>query len=276
MRWKPFLTPVKFINVDQASEYIKKKSYDELTILDVRQPNEYEAGHIAGAKLIPLPDIISRFGELDSNKATVVYCAVGGRSRVAAQMIAAQGFSDVFNLSGGFKAWKGETAFGAEEKGLKYFSGNESVEQALVVAYSLEGGLNSFYLEMQSKVNNSDARKLFQNLSEIEVKHQKRIFDEYVKITKKSITREGFEKNIVVNSLEGGLTSEEYANIFHPDWESVVDIIEIAMSIEAQALDLYLRASDRSGDSQSKKVLSLIADEERTHLIQLGKLIESI
>ena len=276
MRWKQFLTPVKSMNVDQAREYIHKKPPDELTLLDVRQPNEYEAGHIPGARLIPLPDITSRLGEIDSNKATVVYCAVGGRSRIAAQMIAAQGFSDVYNLSGGFKAWKGEAAFGTEEKGLELFTGNESVEETLVVAYSLEEGLRSFYLEMQNRVNNSDASNLFEKLSEIEVKHQKRILEEYSKITEKSITREEFEKNIVVQALEGGLTTEEYANLFHPNWESVTDIIEVAMSIEAQALDLYLRASDKSGESQSQKVLRQIADEERTHLAQLGKLIESI
>ena len=276
MRWKQFLTPVKSMNVDQAREYIHKKPPDELTLLDVRQPNEYEAGHLPGARLIPLPDILSRIGEIDARKATVVYCAVGGRSRIAAQMIAAQGFSDVYNLSGGFKAWKGDAAFGSEEKGLELFTGNESVEETLVVAYSLEEGLRSFYLEMQDKVNNSDARNLFEKLSEIEVKHQERILDEYRKITGSSITREEFEKNIVVNALEGGLTTEEYANLFHPDWESVTDIIEVAMSIEAQALDLYLRASDRSSESQSQKVLRQIADEERTHLAQLGKLIENI
>jgi rubrerythrin len=48
------------------------------------------------------------------------------------------------------------------------------------------------------------------------------------------------------------------------------------MSIEAQALDLYLRAADKSSDPQSKKVLIQIADEERTHLAQLGKLMELI
>jgi len=262
--------------VDQARELMGEKPHDEITFLDVRQPNEYEAGHLPGAKLIPLPNITSRLGEIDPDKATVVYCAVGGRSRIAAQMIAAQGFSDVYNLSGGFKAWKGEAALGSEEKGLELFTGNESVEETLVVAYCLEEGLQDFYQEMQTRVKNSDARELFQKLSEIEVKHQNRILEEYSEITEKPITREEFEKNIVVNTLEGGLTTEEYANLFHPDWESVTDIIEVAMSIEAQALDLYLRASDRSGDPQSQKVLRQIADEERTHLAQLGKLIESI
>jgi len=54
------------------------------------------------------------------------------------------------------------------------------------------------------------------------------------------------------------------------------DIIALAMSIEAQALDLYMRAADRTSNPQSKKVLIQIADEERTHLAQLGKLMESI
>ena len=276
MRWKQFLTPVKSMDVGQAREYVQKKPPEELTLLDVRQPNEYEAGHIPGARLIPLPDILSRLDEIDSNKTTVVYCAVGGRSRVAAQMIAAQGFSEVYNLSGGFKAWKGEAAFGAEEKGLELFTGNESVEETLVVAYSLEEGLRSFYLEMQAKVKNSNARNLFKKLSEIEVKHQERVLEEYRKITASSITREEFEKKVVVSTLEGGLTTEEYTTLFHPDWESVTDIIEVAMSIEAQALDLYLRASERSDEPQSQKVLRQIADEERTHLAQLGKLIETI
>ena len=276
MRWKQFLTPVKSMDVGQAREYVQKNPPEELTLLDVRQPNEYEAGHIPGARLIPLPDILSRLDEIDSNKTTVVYCAVGGRSRVAAQMIAAQGFSEVYNLSGGFKAWKGEAAFGAEEKGLELFTGNESVEETLVVAYSLEEGLRSFYLEMQAKVKNSNARNLFKKLSEIEVKHQERVLEEYRKITASSITREEFEKKVVVSTLEGGLTTEEYTTLFHPDWESVTDIIEVAMSIEAQALDLYLRASERSDEPQSQKVLRQIADEERTHLAQLGKLIETI
>jgi rubrerythrin len=129
---------------------------------------------------------------------------------------------------------------------------------------------------MIPKVKNNDTKDLFQKLSQIEVKHQDRIFNEYVALIGKSITREEFEKNIVIKAVEGGLTTEEYANIFQPDWESVPDIIELAMSIEAQALDLYLRAADKSSDPQSKKVLIQIADEERTHLAQLGKLMELI
>ena len=73
MRWKQFLTPVKSMNADQAREYIAQKPLQELTILDVRQPNEYEKGHIPGAKLIPLPELSERLKEIDPAKETVIY-----------------------------------------------------------------------------------------------------------------------------------------------------------------------------------------------------------
>ena len=191
-------------------------------------------------------------------------------------MLAGKGFDNVYNVTGGFKGWKSEAAFGKEELGLELFTGDESPEKTLVVAYSLEAGLRDFYLSMITKVKNNDTKDLFQKLSEIEVKHQDRIFNEYITITGKSVDREEFEKRTVSKEIEGGLTTEEYMNLFQPDLESMEDIIELAMSIEAQALDLYMRAADRTSNPQSKKMLTQIAEEERAHLAQLGKLMESI
>jgi rubrerythrin len=191
-------------------------------------------------------------------------------------MLAGKGFTEVLNLSGGFKAWNSKAAFGPEDQGLELFSGVESPAKALVVAYGLEAGLHDFYISMIPKVSNSEVKDLFQKLSEIEIKHQERIFSEYVKITETRETKADFENNIVSQAVEGGLTTEEYINRFSPDWDSAIDIIELAMSIEAQALDLYQRASESSQDKKSQKVLVQIADEERSHLAQLGKLIERI
>ncbi len=73
MRWKQFLTPVKSMDADQAREFMADKPLQDLTILDVRQPGEYEKGHIPGAKLIPLPDLSERLEEIDPAKETVVY-----------------------------------------------------------------------------------------------------------------------------------------------------------------------------------------------------------
>lgn len=276
MRWKQFLTPVESFDVRQAKEFIRDVSSDELTILDVRQPNEYEKGHIPGAKLIPMPNLTQRLHEIDPQKHTVVYCAIGGRSRMASQMLAGRGFNKVYNISGGFKSWKGDAAIGHKDLGLELFMGDESSEKTLAVAYSLEAGLRDFYLSMIPKVKNEAAKALFDKLSEIEVKHQSRIFEEYIKISGKSMSRKEFEKNTLFKAVEGGLTTDEYVNLFRPDWESTTDIVELAMSIEAQALDLYLRAADRTSKTESREVLIRIAEEERTHLAQLGNLIETI
>ena len=73
MRWRQFFTPVKSIDTDQAKALLGKSPGQEMTILDVRQPNEYEAGHIPGAKLIPLPDLGNRLAEIDPQKPTLRY-----------------------------------------------------------------------------------------------------------------------------------------------------------------------------------------------------------
>ena len=73
MRWKQLLTPVANIDSEKVKSYIKKHKEGKYVLLDVRQPSEYAKYHIPGAKLIPLPQITDRFGELDPEKPTIVY-----------------------------------------------------------------------------------------------------------------------------------------------------------------------------------------------------------
>jgi rhodanese-related sulfurtransferase/rubrerythrin len=274
MKWRQFLTPVRSLSAAEAKSFMEKKTGDAFTLLDVRQPGEYKGRHIPGAKLIPLADIGTRIKELDADKPTIVYCAVGGRSRVASQMLAGRGFKDVYNLSGGIKAWESEAAFGPEDLGIDLFSGNESPEEILIAAYSLEQGLREFYLSMTGKAKNEKIDQLFEKLAAIEVKHQERIFDEYLEITGKTISRDEFSKDIVSPAMEGGLTTEEYLARYQPDVEVAAEVISLAMAIEAQSLDLYQRASERTASVKSREVLLEIANEERAHLRQLGRLME--
>jgi rhodanese-related sulfurtransferase len=73
MRWKQLFLPVQSIDSQQAGEMMEQSGSEELEILDVRQPREYEKGHIPGAKLIPLPDLENRLFELDPGKPHIVY-----------------------------------------------------------------------------------------------------------------------------------------------------------------------------------------------------------
>ncbi len=77
----------------------------ELQIVDVRNPGEVAEGMIAGAVNIPVGQLPDRTGELDPRKPTVVYCAGGYRSSVAASLLRQRGFTDVSDVLGGYGAW---------------------------------------------------------------------------------------------------------------------------------------------------------------------------
>ena len=189
-------------------------------------------------------------------------------------MLAGNGFKNVINMAGGIKAWNSNQAIGSEDLGLQLFTGREPPQETLVVAYSLEEGLREFYVSMIPGVKNENARQLFEKLAAIEVKHQDRIFAEYCRITGTDVNRDEFEKEVVVPAMEGGLTTEQYLKLYQPDLEVVEEVISLAMAIEAQALDLYQRASERAASEESRGTLMQIANEERAHLAQLGKLFE--
>lgn len=73
MKWMQFFTPVKSIDFSDTQEMIAQAKADEITILDVRQPNEYQQSHIPGATLIPLPELSDRIMEIDPVKPVLVY-----------------------------------------------------------------------------------------------------------------------------------------------------------------------------------------------------------
>ena len=176
-------------------------------------------------------------------------------------------------MSGGIRAWDNPVAVGTAELGLKLFDGDDTPQQTLQTAYSLEMGLGDFYNNLTARVSQKSIQELFDKLSRIEIKHQDRLFNEYVRVSGEQIERASFDAQIETGALEGGLTTQEYLDLFKPDLTSAVDIVSLAMSIEAQALDLYTRASEKTEDEDSCKILQTIAQEERTHLELLGKLL---
>ena len=75
-----------------------------VTLFDVRQPEEYEAVHVPGAKLIPLADVVSRVGEIPREGPVYVICQTGPRSQRAADYYRNLGI-EAYNVEGGTKAW---------------------------------------------------------------------------------------------------------------------------------------------------------------------------
>lgn len=191
-------------------------------------------------------------------------------------MLNGKGFNTVYNMAGGIKAWESQTAIGPPDLGMTLFAGRETPEEILKLAYSLEQGLHEFYLSMEKRTENKDVKALFLKLSDIEVKHQMSIYLAYCDITPGDVNKENFEKMVTQKAMEGGLTTQEYLDMFQPDLNSPVDAVSLAMSIEAQALDLYQRLATQIDNQSSSEIVQQIANEEKAHLKSLGKLMDSL
>jgi adenylyltransferase/sulfurtransferase len=84
---------------------------EDVFILDVREPYEYQIARIegrVGGYLIPLGELPNRLSELDASREIVVQCKSGGRSQRAAEFLAQNGFTKLHNLAGGILAWSSE------------------------------------------------------------------------------------------------------------------------------------------------------------------------
>ena len=89
-----------------APEFDSRRSeLRDVQLVDVRNPGEFALGTIAGAKHIELASLTRRLEELDPAKPTVVFCAGGYRSSIAASTLRANGFTDVSDILGGYNAW---------------------------------------------------------------------------------------------------------------------------------------------------------------------------
>jgi len=98
-----FGPPVPALTAQELSE--KLKNAKRPLVIDVRQPEEYQAGHIAGAKLMPLGVIVQRMKELPKDKEIVCVCASGSRSRSATKQLISAGYT-VLDMSGGMLNWQ--------------------------------------------------------------------------------------------------------------------------------------------------------------------------
>jgi rhodanese-related sulfurtransferase len=101
----PAATPEAVASINAQAFQALIASNRPIFILDVRQQDEYDAGHIDKAVLIPLDVLADRYSELPKDRPLVVYCRSGARSARAVAFLRENGFANAFSLSGGFKGW---------------------------------------------------------------------------------------------------------------------------------------------------------------------------
>jgi len=104
--FKPSNTPTtdklpREISVAEASTMRDSGAF----ILDVREPDEWNAGHIPGATLIPLGELASRVNEVPKDQEVVVVCRSGNRSQQGRDILLSAGFTQVTSMAGGLNQW---------------------------------------------------------------------------------------------------------------------------------------------------------------------------
>ena len=253
---------------DEARDFMAEHTEGSYLLLDVRQAFEYQEAHLPGATLIPLPTLPDLAGSLDPAKPTIVYCGSGGRSRMAAQFLAHQGFRQVFNLMGGIQAWEGRPAEGPREFHFRFVGGDESPQEIATLAYEMEKGLQGFHQTMRDRTTEDELAELLGHLVKAEGAHMRRLVATGLVVAEPLKSE---ERAI----MEGGIDTEEFLSRNEPFLRTVPGVIDVAMMIETQALDLYLRMAQASRKPETREVLFQIAEEEKAHLAALGRLLET-
>jgi rubrerythrin len=198
------------------------------------------------------------------------------RSRAAAATLSSAAFKQAYSMEGGIHAWKGLVAEGVPESGMAYFSPAAGPEELIALAWLLENGSRKFYSELATRMEDQDAKNLFKDLSVAEERHQASLLKLYKELSGLT-SSSGFPGSVISlekegDVMEGGLRLSEVL-----PWavgKSVIEILELSVSSETNAYDLYVKMERRTKDQRSAQVFRVLSGEEKQHLERLSSLLE--
>lgn len=184
------------------------------------------------------------------------------------------GFKEVYNVKGGIKSWDGVKAAGPKELNLNMIKEDETPAGIIMIAYAMETASQAFYRETKEKTDDSSLNELLATLVDVEEKHKKMLEGLLSKVESADKDLKTLkEKDSGSTIMEGGFDVKGFMKENAAFLDSVENVVELAMTLETQSLDLYLRFAEKSGHQETKDVLFTIAEEEKGHLKSLGKLL---
>ncbi len=176
-------------------------------------------------------------------------------------MLLADGFTNIYNMSGGIIAYDGGKAVGDEEFGMEFFVGGD-FRDAFQMSYAMEEGLRQLYLALESLTNDDEASKLLGRLATFEDGHKAKL--------KVMFPDAAGGEEMTTDSLEGGFNRQQILDHFGSRTGSLKEIIELGMMLEIQAFDLYSRLARQTEEGESKSLFEYLAKEEKLHLLFLS------
>ncbi len=256
---------------------IETKSADDYCLLDVRQPMEYQQGRLPGSVLIPLGELHARVGELDPHKTVVVYCRSGNRSASATSMLMSLGFDEVLNMEGGIIRYNGLIASGPPESAAACFSPSMTAIELAATAWIMEDGTIHFIEALCQGILNNHGPALFNRILEAKRAHQSTLVDLANELKDPSDDLADFPVGVVEMPAEPvmvGCIKVPEAIRWAED-KQMKDLLELMMSLSANAYDFYLRLGRAASLEEERRVFDTLEKEENQHLQRLAQAYEN-
>ncbi len=168
-------------------------------------------------------------------------------------------------------AWQGLVSRAEVGQGRWLLEGGESAAEAVALAYGLEEGARRFYQDLAGRSADPESRGLFETLAQAEVGHEDRLWDAF-RALDPGAERADLAKRVALRAVEGGLTADQVL-ASHGRFPTGRDEgLDLALALETDSLDLYLRLARSVGDEGARGVFLGLAEEEKGHLRRLGEL----
>jgi len=179
-------------------------------------------------------------------------------------------------MEGGIREWEGLMAEGAPEAGMAYFTAGGKPEEFIALAWVLEEGSRKFYSEIPALVDDDEVKRLFQQLTTAEEHHKASLVHLYKTFSGREPGPD-FPGSVVEISpiddvMEGGMRVSEAL-----EWvkgKSFEAIFELAIALETNAFDLYIKMRRQMKGDKSRQVFDQLSREEKKHLELLADLFE--
>jgi rubrerythrin len=177
-------------------------------------------------------------------------------------------------MAGGIAAWNGLVAGGPYEEGLAYFSRASGAEELISLSLALEEGNRAFYERIALEARDEEVAEVFRLLVLAEERHKETLLELYARVSGKGTDPEPPEEMEAGRFLEGGIPVIEAM-----EWardKQLGEILELAIAMEANSLDRYIKMGRAVDDERSRKVFLALSGEEQSHLERMASLLDRI
>ena len=262
---------------DELRQLLARTREKRYALIDVRQPEEYAVAHIPGAALLPLMELESRLFDLPADRELIFYCRSGGRSEIAAALAAEAELSDlpIYNLIGGILAWDGHKV--ADFPRVQLFDQARSASDMLMTAMDLEKGAYRYYHAILDQFAELPFRPVIEHLSQAEEAHARMIYALWKPDQADPAPFRTLFEDLSGAILEGGEALEDVlGHLKARRSDSGIHVLELSLTIEFRAYDLYRNLAERTADPRARDSLLTIAQAEKTHMRQLQQAISDL